>query len=140
MTTYEQHDLRKGADIAARLLDLGSGVVRLVRTLPKDAAARHISSQIVRSATAGGANYEEARAAESRSDFIHKVSIATKELRETIYWLKLIEHAKLSAVDGAPLLSEAMQLTAILTASLRTARENLQQRGNGPQATGTSAR
>jgi len=39
MTTYEQHDLRKGADIAARLLDLGSGVVRLVRTLPKDAAA-----------------------------------------------------------------------------------------------------
>jgi len=137
--TYEPYELRKGANIAARLLDLGSGVLRLVKTLPRDAAARHIASQLVRSATAGGANYEEARAAESPSDFIHKVSIATKELRETIYWLKLVEHSKLSEFEVPPLISEAMQLTAILTASMRTARENLRQAGNGRPAPGPPA-
>lgn len=126
-------DLRKGADIAARLLELASGVLRLVKTLPKDMAARHVASQLVRSATAGGANYEEARAAESPADFIHKVGIAAKETRESVYWLKLISHSSLSEVEVSALLSEAQQLTAILTASMRTARENLRQAGNRGQ-------
>jgi len=132
-------DLRKGADIAARLLELASGVLRLVKTLPKDAAARHVSSQLVRSATAGGANYEEARAAESPADFIHKVGIAAKETRESVFWLRLIERARLSSMETAPLISEALQLTAILVASARTARTNLREPGDRERATGTSA-
>jgi four helix bundle protein len=71
----------KGENIATRLLVFGAGVVRLCRRLPDEASAKHIARQL-RAATGGGANYEEARGAESRADFIHKVGIANKELRE----------------------------------------------------------
>jgi four helix bundle protein len=85
----------KGENIATRLLVFGAGVVRLCRRLPDDASAKHIARQLVRAATGGGANYEEARGAESRADFIHKVGIANKELREALYWLRLTEEAAL---------------------------------------------
>ena len=65
--------LRKGDDIAARLLDFSSKALDISSSLPKRDAWRHIASQLVRSATAGGANYEEARGAETRADFIYKV-------------------------------------------------------------------
>ena len=81
---------RRGADIAERLLGLAATIVRLTRKLPRDVGGRHVGSQLVRSATSAGANYEEARAAESRADFIHKVRVAAKEMRETIFWLSLV--------------------------------------------------
>lgn len=87
----QSRDLRVGSNIADRLLDFAAAVVRLMKSLPKDVAGRHVGSQLVRAATSGGANYEEGRAAESRGDFIHKVSIAAKEIRESIFWLRLIE-------------------------------------------------
>lgn len=72
----------------------------------------------------GGANYEEARGAESRADFIHKVGIANKELREALYWLRLTEEAALvTDSDLAALIREADELVAILTASIRTAKQ-----------------
>ena len=89
----------KGENIATRLLVFGAGVVRLCRRLPDGASAKHIAQQLVRAATSGGANYEEARGAESRADFIHKVGIANKELREALYWLRLTEEAAL-VTDG----------------------------------------
>ena len=116
--------LRKGADIAERLLELAVGIVRLVRTLPKDVAGRHVASQLVRCSTSGGANYEEARAAESRADFIHKLGIAAKELRETSFWLRLVKKAALSATNVDGLIHQAVDLTAILVASTRTARRS----------------
>src|SRR5512141_1689004 len=98
----------KGENIAMRPLVFGAGVVRLCRRLPDDA----------RAATGGGANYEEARGAESRADFIHKVGIANKELREALYWLRLIEEAALvTGSDLGALIREADELVAILTAS-----------------------
>jgi four helix bundle protein len=81
----------------------------------------------MRSATAGGANYEEARSAESRADFAHKVSVAAKELRESLYWLNLIWKAQL--MPSGPLnelAREAHELIAILTASAKTARAGLE--------------
>jgi len=92
--------------------------------LPDDSAAKHIGRQLVRAATGGGANYEEARGAESRADFIHKIGIANKELRETLYWLRLIEQAAL-VTEGelVVLIQEANELIAILTASIRTAKQ-----------------
>jgi len=116
--------MRKGADIAERLLDLGVHVVRLVRTLPRDVAGRHVAAQLVRSSTSAGANYEEARAAESRADFIHKLGIAAKELRETIYWLRLIQRASMITGNLDGLIQRTAELTAILVASSRTARRN----------------
>lgn len=114
----------KGENIAIRLRVFAAGVVRLCRRLPDDAAAKHIARQLVRAATGGGANYEEARGAESRADFIHKVGIANKELREALYWLQLTEEATL-VVDGElpTLIREADELVAILTSSIRTAKQ-----------------
>jgi four helix bundle protein len=78
--------------------------------------------QLVRSATGGGSNYEEARGAESRADFIHKVSIAIKELRESLYWLRLVDLSELSEQPTDQLIGEANELVAILTSSVKTAK------------------
>ena len=72
----------KGDDIAARLVKFAAGVVALVSDTPRDAAGRHIATQLLRSATGSGANYEEARGAESVRDFVHKLRLADKEMRE----------------------------------------------------------
>jgi four helix bundle protein len=114
----------KGENISIRLRLFAAHVVRLCQALPKGPAARHIVGQLVRAATGGGANYEEARGAESRADFIHKVGVANKEMRETLYWLRLVNDAEL-AVDGDvnALVREADELIAILTASVKTAKE-----------------
>ena len=120
--------LERGADIAERLLRLGAAVLALARKLSRDVAGRHVASQVVRAATSAGANYEEARGAESRADFIHKVLVAAKEIREAIYWLKLVQRASLvPSIPSASLhamVREATELAAILSASARTARGN----------------
>jgi four helix bundle protein len=87
----------KGDNIADRLLDFAVKVLDEVGQLPATPTGKHVARQLVRSGTAGGANYEEARAAESRADFAHKVSIAAKEMRESVYWIKLIDRAKISS-------------------------------------------
>jgi four helix bundle protein len=79
---------------------------------------------LVRSSTSGGANYQEARAAESRADFIHKLGIAAKELRESTYWLRLIQKSSMTSGSLDVLIQETVELTAILMASSRTARRN----------------
>ena len=117
--------MRLGGDIAERLLELAAGALRVSGELPSHPSGRHVALQLARAATAGGANYEEARAAESRSDFIHKVGIACKEVRETAYWLKVIKRAGWKTTELEGLLSEAHQLAAILSASARTARANI---------------
>ncbi len=119
--------LRRGADIAARLLELAGGVLAIARRLPRDVVGRHVAAQLVRAGTSAGANYEEARAAESRADFVHKVRVATKEMREAGFWLRVVHRSGLvTASRRAELestLQEANELTAILNASARTARE-----------------
>ena len=115
----------KGDNIAERLLDFGARIVRLVRALPDDRPGKHIADQLLRSGTSGGSNYEEARSAQSRRDFVHKVSLAAKEMREALYWLALIgrlesEHSK----DIPPLLDEGKEFIAILMSSAKTARSN----------------
>jgi four helix bundle protein len=110
----------RGGDIAERLLDLAAAVVRLVAKLPRSAIPRHIGLQIARAATSAGANYQEARHAESRDDFIHKVGVAAKELSETFYWLRLLQ--KLGLPADPALLRETDELVAILVASAHTAR------------------
>jgi four helix bundle protein len=113
---------RRGDDIAERLLGLAATALTVARALPKDPAGRHVSAQLIRAGTAGGANYEEARAAESRNDFVHKIGVSAKEVRETLFWLKLVKKASMfdGALDDA--LTEADELTAILIASIRTVR------------------
>jgi four helix bundle protein len=112
----------KGADLSDRLIDFAVRIIRLIQTLPKDVYGRHIGGQLLRSGTSAGANYEEARGAESRADFAHKVGVAWKEAKESLYWLKVIHRAELikrSRIED--LIGEADQLCAILNRSRLTA-------------------
>jgi four helix bundle protein len=120
---------RKGDDIAERLLDAVEGVRQLLPGLRLDApskhAAKHVAKQLWRATTGGGANYEEARGAESRADFIHKIRVATKELREAHYWLRVVQRStwlEPGATDR--LVDETDQLVAILVASATTAKSS----------------
>ena len=115
---------RRGDDIAERMLGLAVVAVAVARALPKDTAGRHITAQLIRAGTSGGANYEEARAAESRADFIHKIGVAAKEVRETMFWLKLVKKSSIYEGPLDPAIREADELTAILIASARTVRAN----------------
>jgi len=84
------------------------------------AGARDIGRQLLRSATSIGANLEEADAAQSRADFISKCSIALKEARESLYWLRLLE--KTGKSESPQLCDECDQLVAILTTIVRKTR------------------
>jgi four helix bundle protein len=108
-----------------RLLDYAAEIIRLVDRLSHTRAGNHIAAQILRSGTSPLPNHGEAQAAESKNDFIHKMSICFKELRETRRWLRLIQRifaAKLSSETGT-LLSETEELLMIFSASIKTARK-----------------
>ncbi len=109
-------------DLEERLLDYGAAIITLTRSLNSDYAERHIGNQLLRSGTAPLSYHGEALAAESPADFIHKLRIALKELRESERWLKLVSRAKLIALaDLAFLLKETDELIRIFVASIATA-------------------
>jgi four helix bundle protein len=113
----------KGDNIATRLLDFAVASLRLASVFPNTLTGQHVASQLIRSATAPGAHYEEARGAESPADFVHKLRLATKELRESIYWLNVASKAQFVPPEKNVLgiINEANELVAILTASAKTA-------------------
>ena len=109
--------------LSDRLLDFAARTIKLVSTLSKTFVGRHIGGQLMRSATSAGANYEEACGAESRADFIHKMQVVLKELRESRYWLRLVE--KLALIPAAKLkwlLPEVNELCNIVAKSIITAK------------------
>lgn len=109
--------------IEDRLIDFGTRIIFLSEALAPTRAAQHIAQQLLRAGTAPAPNYGEARGAESRADFIHKLDIALKEMNETRVWLKMIMRAKLASSDAvAQVLDECQQLGRILNASVQTAR------------------
>lgn len=99
-------------ELDERLLEHGARIVKLVESLPRTIVGRRIGDQLLRSATSAGANYEEARGAESKEDFVHKLQISLKELRESLYWLRLMAKPQERLTD---LIDEAMQLRAIVS-------------------------
>lgn len=110
-------------DIEDRLISFAVQVIRAAESLPKSMAATHIAGQLVRCGTSPAANYGEAQAAESRSDFLHKIKICLKELRETRVWLLMADRANMLATDRlTPLLNENDQLIAIFVKSIKTAK------------------
>lgn len=84
-----------------------------------------ISKQLLRSGTSIGANIEEAGAAQSKKDFMHRMSIASKEARETKYWIKLLKESKLANVPLETLLNEIDQMINILTRIVKTTAEKI---------------
>lgn len=83
-----------------------------------------LSKQFLRSATSIGANVNEASAAQTKKDFISKMSIASKEARETKYWITLLEKSQLVILDYTPLLKESDEILRILTSIVKTAQTN----------------
>lgn len=110
-------------ELSNRLLALAAKIIEITEAIPDTRAGRHIAGQLLRCGTSPAPNYEEACAAKSTRDFIHKLSVVLKELRESKLWLKLILLSKLlpnEIVD--PTLSEASQLCNITGKSIVTAK------------------
>jgi len=110
-------------DLEERLLDYGARIITVSRSLTADYAEKHVGNQLLRSGTAPLSHHGEAQAAESPADFIHKLRLALKELREAQRWLKLILRAKLAPKnqDFPALLNETDQLVRIFVTSIATA-------------------
>jgi four helix bundle protein len=115
---------RSGFDLEHRLLVYAARVIRLVDEMPNTRANNHISRQLLRAGTSPLPNHGEAQSAESRADFVHKLKICLKELRESHRWLKLILPAKLTKnPDTARELEiETEELIRIFVKSVATAR------------------
>jgi four helix bundle protein len=115
----------KGDQLAQRLLDFVVAIIKIVDALPSTAAGRHVGRQSVRSGTSSGSNYEEARGAESRADFVHKMAVVLKELKETRFWLRVIHRTQMLPPERVmPVLDECEQLCAITGKSVFTAKRN----------------
>lgn len=113
----------KGADLEERLLDFAVRVGKAIDALPETRLGRHIAGQLVRFGTSPAPNYAEACAAESKKDFIHKLSIVLKELRESSIWIRLIVRSTLLPEQRLELLrDECDQLCKIIAKSLVTAK------------------
>ena len=113
-------------DLQDRLVDYAVRIIKLCEALPDTKTGKHICSQILRSGTAPAPNHGEAQSAESRADFVHKLKVALKELRETETWLKIITRADLikPASTLEPLQQETNELISILFRSIETAKKN----------------
>lgn len=110
-------------DIQERTFEFGVRIIRLVDRLPRTVAGMKIGQQLIEAGTSIGANVQEADAAESKKDFIHKIGIALKEAQETHYWLRLIDVTLLpNDEEVKSLMREAFELSRILGAIRRTAR------------------
>ncbi len=118
----------KTYDLEERLLGYSAEVILLAERLPKTRAGNHIAGQLIRSGTSPFSNHGEAQGAESQKDFIHKMGICVKELRESERWLKLIRRVPLLPLTDktlSSLLKETDELIRIFASSIKTAKSHL---------------
>ena len=110
-------------DLEDRLVDFAVSMIDIVERIPTGRAGTHIANQLVRSGTSPAPNYGEAQSAESRKDFVHKMKVSLKELRETRIWLRiLLRKAMIEPVDDVDAgLSECQELIKIFAKSITTA-------------------
>ena len=113
-------------DLEERLIEYASRCIKLAEALPKAVAPKHLGGQMIRSGTAPALNYGEAQAAESRADFIHKMKICLKELRETLITIKIIKKCSFLPTQRLePLMTENNELISIFVKSIETAVRNM---------------
>jgi four helix bundle protein len=114
--------MSKPHNLEERLIDFAVDVIDVVEALPSSKAGNHIANQLVRSGTSPAPNYGEARGAESKRDFVHKLKVSLKELRETSVWLKIIEKKKFcDSTKTEAAIKECEELIAIFVSSAKTA-------------------
>jgi len=112
-------------DLETRLVQYAVTIINMTDRLPKSYAGAHVADQLLRSGTAAAPNYGEAMSAESRRDFVHKLRVGLKELRESRIWLKIILlKGFLPVVEIQAVLDETDELSRIFNASIQTALAN----------------
>lgn len=100
-------------------------VIAMLRSLNPDIINKNIISQVLRSSTSIGANYNEAVESESRDDFVHKISVSKKEASETRYWLDILATTNPGLTSQInPLINEVIELTKIFAATIATTKRN----------------
>jgi len=114
-------------ELENRLIDFAVQVIAIIVALPETKVANHLSTQLLRSCTSSALNYGEARSGESQKDFIHKLQIVLKELRESFICIKIIHrslyHNKNEKTEAA--INECNELISIFVKSVSTAKKNL---------------
>jgi four helix bundle protein len=126
MMNNEVTEKKKRFNLEGRLIDFSVLITEIVETMPNTRAGNHYAGQLIRSGTSPALNYGEAQGGESRKDFIHKLKIVLKELRETIICLTIIEKTGLFKSQGciAKAVSENNELISIFVRSIATAQRN----------------
>jgi four helix bundle protein len=116
-------------DLEERLINFSVLILEIVHEMPSSKAGNHLSGQLVRCGTSVSLNYGESQNGESRRDFIQKIMVVLKELRETLVCLKIIHHEKLYKTESKTIEAkeEANELISIFVKSVETARSNLKQ-------------
>ena len=113
-------------DLEERLIKFAVKIIELANSLPNSPVGNHMTGQMVRSGTSPALNYGEAQSAESRKDFVHKMSICLKELRETFVAVKIVNYSNLT--NKPELLewcfNENNELISIFVKSIETANKN----------------
>ena len=110
-------------ELEKRTVAFSVAVLRTLRKIPVGIESHNIKDQLARSSTAIGANYREANRAESRSDFLHKISVAAKEASESEYWLLLLKELYPNVAEISPFLIEVGEIMRIfdkIRATMRT--------------------
>jgi four helix bundle protein len=113
-------------DLEERLINFSVSIIELLKEIPKSYPGIHLSKQLARSGTSVALNYGEAQASESKKDFIHKMKIVLKELRETFICLKILLRTKLYRNKEKITLvySECNELISIFVKSIETVNKN----------------
>jgi len=115
-------------DLEERLINFSVLIIEIANEIPNTRAGNHLSGQLMRSGTSVSLNYGEAQSGESRKDFIHKIKIVLKELRETFVCLKIIHLTKLYKSEDKLqfALKENDELISIFVKSVETAQKNME--------------
>jgi four helix bundle protein len=113
-------------DLEERLIEFAALIVQITEAMPPSRAANHLGGQLLRSGTSAALNYGEALGGESRNDFVHKIKVSLKELRENMVCLKIIERTNLYSEESAIRLAlrENNELISIFVKSCLTAQRN----------------
>ena len=113
-------------ELENRLIDFSIQIVNLIKSLPEDRITNHLSGQLLRSATAPALNYGEAQGAESKKDFVHKLGIVLKELRESLNCLKILAGTNYINTES-PVMKECNELVSIFVKSVETNKRKMEE-------------
>lgn len=117
-------------ELENRLIDFTIQVVNLIKSLPEDRITNHLTGQLLRSATSPALNYGEAQGSESTKDFVHKLGIVLKELRESLNCLKILAGTNYIKAES-PVMKECNELVSIFVRSVETNKKKLEQEDKG---------